>query len=182
VNLGVALTDQGKLTDAIRELEAATRAAPQSPRAWQALGVARTRAAADDPQLLYSAKEAYERSLKLDDRDWATHFDYGVCAEQFGNFLFAMREYERAMSLRPAAWQPYVNLARCYERGNDRQKAIAILERGLRADAKVADLHYELAVLLAKDRRDDEARSSLRRFVDLAARNDPRLTAAREGL
>lgn len=182
VNLGVALTDQGKLTDAIRELEAATKAAPQSARAWQALGVARTRAAADDPQLLYSAKEAYERSLKLDDRDWATHFDYGVCAEQFGNFLFAMREYERAMALKPTAWQPYVNLARCYERGNDRQKAIAILERGLRADAKVADLHYELAVLLAKDRRDDEARSSLRRFVDLAASNDPRLTAAREGL
>lgn len=177
VNLGVALLDLGRDADARKELEDAVKALPKSARAWQALGVARSRAGA-----LYEAKEAYEASIKLDGDDWTTRFDYALCAEQFGNILFAMREYERAIALNPAAWQPYANLARLYVRGDQRQKAIDLLLRGLEAIPRQPDLTYALAHALALEGRDAEARARLRQFLAVAPASDPRVEVARRGL
>src|SRR5690606_12070936 len=80
VNLGVALLALGRDEEALRELEAAVKRLPKSARAWQARGVARTRAG-----MLYEAKAAYESAIKLDGDDWASHYDYALCAEHFGN-------------------------------------------------------------------------------------------------
>lgn len=182
INLGLALLEQGKTADAATELQRAVKAAPQDARAWAALGVARTRLGEKEPEQLYDAKDAYERALKLDPRDASTLFNYAMCAERFGNFLFAMRKYEELLQLDPKAWKGYANLARLYQRGNDPQKARALLERGLGEVPDAADLHYQLAWLLAAERREAEARSALQRFVELARPDDPRLGEAKRGL
>lgn len=177
VNLGVALLDLGRDDEARKELDDAVKAQPRSARGWQALGVARARAG-----MLHEAKLAYESAIKLNGEDWATRYDYALCAEQFGNFLFAMREYERAIALNPAAWQPYANLSRLYLRGGQRQKAIDILERGLRASPRQLDLTFALAHAFALEGRDDEARAALRQFIAHAPQGDPRVATARKGL
>ncbi|MCO5166585.1 MAG: tetratricopeptide repeat protein [Planctomycetes bacterium] len=177
VNLGVALLDLGRDDEARKELDDAVKALPRSPRAWQALGVARSRLG-----MLYEAKEAYEAAIKLDGDDWATRFDYALCAEQFGNILFAMREYERSIALNPTAWQPYANLARLYVRGDQRQKAIELLTRGLEVMPRQPDLTYALAHALALEGRDAEARARLRQFLAVAPASDPRVEVVRRGL
>lgn len=182
VNLGLALLEQGKADEAAAELVKATKAAPRDARAWSALGVAKSRQADKDPNLLNDAKDAYETALKLDGKDTLTLFNYAICAERFGNFLYAMAKYEEILKLDPKAWRAWGNLARLYQRGNKPDKALAVLDRGLDALPDSADLHYHRAALLAAEKRERDARASLRRFVELARPDDPRLPDVKRGL
>jgi hypothetical protein len=56
------------------------------------------------------------------------------------------------------------------------------LEQALKATPNAADIHLHKAYLLGQLDRDLEARASLRRFVELAPRGDPRLEEIQKGL
>jgi tetratricopeptide (TPR) repeat protein len=181
-NLGVALLDLGRAAEALPELEQAVQGAPKSPRAWLALGVARTQLSTERPELLYDAKDAYEEAIKLDGDDALAHHNYALCAERFGNFLFAMREYERAIELDPSHWVSYANLARLYFRGGQIEKSFGFIESALEQAPDQPDLHFQRAWMLAQERRDDEARAALRRFLEVASEGDPRRADAQRGV
>jgi tetratricopeptide (TPR) repeat protein len=182
LNLGVALMALEADGEALEHLVIATRLMPESARAFQALGMIKARLASSRPYLLNEAKEAYEESLRLDDSDWVTHYNYALCAERFGNFLFAMREYERALELEPRSWPAAANLSRLYRRGDNNDRALGYLDLAIRLAPDEPDLHLHRAYLLAQLDRTTEAQGSLRRFVELADETDPRLDAARRGL
>ena len=182
INLGVALLEGGSPQQAAAELERAVREQPRSAKAWQVLGITRSRLAEQRPDLLYDAKDAYESALRLDANDWVTRYNYGLCAERFGNFLFAIRQYEAAVELEPGAWEALANLARLYDRGGEREKALQFVERALEHAEDEPDLHLHRARLLAQLDRSIEARNALRRFVEVADPSDPRLESVRRGL
>ncbi|MEZ6186278.1 MAG: tetratricopeptide repeat protein [Planctomycetota bacterium] len=182
VHLGLVLIDTQRAREAATLLEGEVKRHPTSAQAWLALGIARTRLADDSPPLLYEAKTAYERSLELDDANWATHHNYALCAERFGNYLFAMQQYERAIELQPDEGAPYANLARLLHRGGQGEKALKLLERGQTQVPQDPELAYQRAYLLAELGRNIEARDSLRRFIELAPADDPRLPEAHRGL
>jgi len=181
-NLALVLLDKGDAKRAAKLLEAEVERRPNSARSWLALGIARTQLAEESPPLLYEAKAAYERALELDEGNWAVHHNYALCAERFGNYLFAMQQYERAIELDPDQGAPYANLARLLQRGGKPDKALSLLEIGSNQVPDDYEIAYQRAYLLAQAGRNIEARDSLRRFIELAPADDPRLPEANRGL
>lgn len=181
-NLALVLVDKRDAKRAVKLLEAEVERRPNSARSWLALGIARTQLAEESPPLLYEAKAAYERALELDEGNWAVHHNYALCAERFGNYLFAMQQYERAIELDPDQGAPYANLARLLQRGGKPDKALSLLEIGSNQIPDDYEIAYQRAYLLAQAGRNIEARDSLRRFIELAPADDPRLPEANRGL
>lgn len=181
-NLGIALVETGQNEAAREQLEAAADARPDQVSTWQALGVVYARLGEKDRSQLTKAKQAYERAIKLDPEDWRSRFNYALLAERFGKFDVALRHYEIAFHLEPRAWAAAANMAKIYGDTGRGKKALELLDKALEASPQEPELHIQRGYLLAGEERTIEARTNLRKFLDLADPNDPRREQVRAAL
>jgi tetratricopeptide (TPR) repeat protein len=175
--LGVALWQQGNARGAEDELRGYLEKNPRSAEGWKTLGAVYVKL-----DQLQEAKKSYEAALRIDDKDPDTHYDYALCAERFGNFLFAIGEYENVVKIQPNQWKALTNLGRLYRNAGRYDDALKYFERAIALRPNEPDLQLHKANVLIQLKRDQDARTALQEFVRLAPTSDPRVAQVNQVL
>lgn len=107
-NLGMALSDRGRLPAAIAHLRRATELAPNDPDAHVALGVALAR---DDQTA--AAIASFRAGVRLDETNPLAHRNLGGCLLRAGKPEEAEPHFQRAVELGPTDPATRVGLGKC---------------------------------------------------------------------
>jgi tetratricopeptide (TPR) repeat protein len=177
LHLGVLLYATGQNDKAEVELRAYLEKNPKSADAWKTLGAALVRL-----DRLPEAKAAYERALAENDKDVTTLYNYALCAERFGNFLFAIQEYERVVQLDAKHWKALQNLGLLYRHAGRYEKALEYFTKAIAVQPANADLHLQRANALRDLNREAEELGELQEFVRLAPAGDKRADEVRRSI
>jgi tetratricopeptide (TPR) repeat protein len=139
-NLGMALSDLGRLEEAIKHLRNAARATPENANIHVALGVAHYRA-----QKLLDAKKYLEKALSLDSENPYALRNLGACMLAMGvDPSKAETHLKKAVSILPEDQQSWVSLGRALE---DQEK----LDEADRAYVRALEINpYDRAAEMAK--------------------------------
>jgi Flp pilus assembly protein TadD len=115
------------------------------------------------------AGKALERALELNPNLADAEYQLGVLSDQEGETAEAFRHYEHAVQLQPQHAKALASLAEHYLQQGDLQKAHPLLERSLTSDPNNSQTHYDMALVLAKLGRTEEAKQHMERFHSLKA-------------
>ncbi|RME74988.1 MAG: tetratricopeptide repeat protein, partial [Planctomycetota bacterium] len=105
-------------------------------------------------------------------------YNYALLAERFGDYLFAIDEYERVLEIDPRHARTLNNLGRIYLRAQEPRKALEHLDRCVAIDPQLAEAHLNRALALLALDRPAEAASALRRALERLPEGDPDRAAA----
>jgi tetratricopeptide (TPR) repeat protein len=122
---------------------------------------------------------AADTAVRLSPRNAQTHLIRGGLLQAKGNVSAAVDEYARAVSLRPADYILWLNLAHARELTGDKEGAIAAATNAVDLAPRYARPHWQLGNILVRAGRVDEGFSELRvtgasypsllpAFIDLA--------------
>ena len=104
-NLGITLTRQGKLPEAIQHFERTIQLKPDDAGAYDNLGVALARQGK-----LPEAIQHFERAIQLKPGFADAHYNLGLALTSQGKLAEAIQHYERAIQLKPDYEEAYNNL------------------------------------------------------------------------
>ena len=202
-HLGLVLTSEGKLTEAIDLFNQALRANPKYGLGHYNLGCAfqlqgrieeaiqqYQQAIEWQPDLarphynlgcildsqgkFAEAIEQYQDALRLEPYASEVRNNLGTALASLGKLDEAIAQFQRAIELRPDFAEAHVNLGHALATQGNFVEAVQHYEEALRVDPKNASDHYNLANLLAEYGRDDEAVSHYTAAARLAP-NDARI-------
>lgn len=128
------------------------------------------------------AREAYERALVEDMSFYPAHERLGYVAARGGDTVTAVTELERALQIKEDDFTARLLLGLVQAGRKAYGPAADQLRRAAEVEPWVSLTHYALADALSKAGDRDGAAAEYRRFLSLAARNDPNRSAARERL
>jgi len=160
-----ALLDKGRPDDACAAAEAAVRARPRDPHAWNGLGVALR--ALGRPE---AAVAAYARGIALAPHLPSLHSNLGNAWRDLGRFDDAVAAHRAALALTPDHAGTWTNLAVALRDATRYEEALHAFERSLQLAPDNASVRFDRGqVLLMLGRyeegwRDFEARLSLPDF------------------
>ncbi|HOS96585.1 MAG TPA: tetratricopeptide repeat protein, partial [Deltaproteobacteria bacterium] len=178
--MGKALAGSGRLLDAIARFEAAVREKPDSAEAVQALQKA--------SQARDSLQAMEARALQAIASDAANPDLHAALADiqaRLGRVDEAMTNYRKALSLRPNHVPSLYGLARTHSLNLDYAQALEALQTVARLRPTDPDPFYDIACILSRQDRTDQAVEYLRKAVDRGfsrwdlLRTDPDLAAVR---
>ena len=111
------------------------------------------------------------RVIDLDPSMMRAYNNLGLCYDSLGQFDEAIRNFTRAIELnrgqkQPSAWPP-LNLAVSLISLNRLDEAVARLHESLSYNPQLPQAHYELGLVLEKERKFEEAIAPLQRAIDL---------------
>lgn len=111
------------------------------------------------------------RVIELDPNMMRAYDNLGLCYDSLGQFEEAIQSFTRAIELnrkqkQPSAWPP-LNLAVSLISLNRLDEAVARLHEALSYNPQFPQAHYELGLVLEKQRKFDEAVAPLRRAIEL---------------
>jgi tetratricopeptide (TPR) repeat protein len=157
--------------EAVSELEVLTSEFPDSARLWTRLGYARNHG-----NMYTGAIEAYRNALELDPGNMqyvrnltSALLNRGAELQEEGDYAGARSMYWRARDLYPQDWVSLNNLATVEMELGEWKKAKSFLETALKAHVGIAQLHFNMSVVLENLGEYTEAVRQLRE----AARLDP---------
>jgi len=206
-NLGVAYLEQGRLAEAVTQLEEALRIRPNYTTAHLNLGSAYSamgrfsdaeREYRRTIQLKPDKAEAYNNlgKLHLDQNrldeayvlfqqalqrkpDFAeAHYNAGIALQGRGEREQAIAEYRAALRIKPDFLEPYINLGNAMDEAGRFPEAIEQYRKAIGLRPNSPLAHYNLALTLDKGGAREEAISHYRE----ALRLDPDLVQARSRL
>jgi Flp pilus assembly protein TadD len=146
-NFGGSLLLQGRVDEAIPQLEEALRIEPQHAEAHSNLGVAFARRGRTT-----EAIEHYRESLRLDPRQTQAYSNLGNALLAQGHVREAIEQFRAALDLDPSDPQARTNLAGALVREGRIQDAIAELERVLKTTPDFQPAARNLEVLRRQGR------------------------------
>ena len=172
-NLATSLLALGQPQQALDELIRSRDSNPDDALTWTNLGhalVALNR--------LQDAKDAYEQALEIDDSLIDTKYNYALCAERFGNYPYAMVEYERVVELDPTHARAWNNLGLIYRRagliettperiGDYLLRSLDLFSRSIKEDPQLLEPRVNRCATLVDLKRLEEAHTSLLELVQL---------------
>jgi tetratricopeptide (TPR) repeat protein len=154
-NFGAELLQQGKLAEAIAELQQAVALDPMYAAAFRNLGYARDRAGQGD-----EAIAAYRRALALEPRDALTLNNLGVLYDKAGRYDEALVAFEQAAHADPSSPTIQQNLENARQnRGIARERDARIAEAVKQADAHPTDPRAAYQVARVYAAYDDKERA-----------------------
>ena len=142
LRLGMALTRQGRWSEAVRTFEDAIERAPRFAEAHHNLGDALTK--------LHRPHEAitcFRRALSIDPANPETHNSLGFALQELGLWGAAIRRYERALALDPAFAKAHYNIALARLFHHDFEQGWPEYEARLRCEPIRATLRTRLDTL-----------------------------------
>jgi tetratricopeptide (TPR) repeat protein len=164
-NFGAELLKQGKLAEAIAELQQAVTLDPTYAAAFRNLGYALDRAGQGD-----EAIAAYRRALALEPRDALTLNNLGVLYDKAGRYDEAFAAFEQAAHADPSSPTIQQNLENARQnRGIARERDARIAEALNQADAHPADprVAYQVARVYAATDDKERALAWLEKAIEL---------------
>lgn len=136
---GNALYDKGSYDEAIKAYEAAIALAPSWYEPHYELG--QTYAQLKRPQ---DARKQLELALESDPKCWRCYQALGNLADDLGDRVLALEEYQKAVSLSPDKGQPRYNLAITYFRMQKVDEAVSALQEAERLEPAYASPYFML--------------------------------------
>jgi tetratricopeptide (TPR) repeat protein len=172
-NLGAALCDLGRWTEALSSLRRALAIEPGNLQATADAGNAFFRSGRAE-----EAMGCYRRVLELDPRSADAHNNLGLCLASLGRREEAVAKYEQALALEPRHAEALDNLGMAWRELGERRRAEALHRRALEIDPRRARSHYGIGSAQLERGRVEEAAASFQRVLDL----EPAHVAAHLGL
>ena len=120
-----------------------------------------------------NAIASLEKAVKLDDKDPVAQSGLGVAYRQAGELDKAERAFVRAIEMKPQA-EFYFNLATVYRRQGKVKEAIEKYNKAIELDQSFAEAFYDLGMMLAQEKRSDEAVAAWNRYLELIAAKNPK--------
>jgi tetratricopeptide (TPR) repeat protein len=158
---GHALVAEGRLPEALADLEAAKQLAPADSRIHNGLG--ETLFSLSRP---HDAIKAFDAALGLDPSFALAHYNRGCAIEMIGELETAERSYRRAVALDINYADPLARLASLENRRSNWARAHALADRAL----MLSPGHYIATIARAEayigEKRLDEAESCLAAILD----------------
>ena len=136
VKIGVILSENGRLAEAIAEFEHAAKLQPQWDEPAKQMEIARTR----------PAGRATERLLPRDIQDARVCLALSATLTQLHRHTEAIEAAERAIEIQPKAPDPLINLGWLYAVVGDHEKAIAACERAVALDPNNGPAYWNMGL------------------------------------
>jgi tetratricopeptide (TPR) repeat protein len=183
-NLGNALSQQGKLVDAIAEYRRAIEINSNYVSAHVALGVA-----LNQQGKLVDAIDEYHRAISINSNDALAHYNLATALKEQHNLADAIAEYRRAIEINSNFASAHVNLANVLSEQNNLADAITEYRRAIEIDPKYAfsteqvtrtyaTAHNNLGIALELQDNLADAIAEYRRAIEI----DPQYEIARTNL
>ena len=195
-NLGLVLSAQDRLPEAVEAYEQAISIAPWYGRAFYNLGVARLaledyeaagvsfrKALAIDSEYqeawynlgvteslrgnLNSAISAYRQALRLNPNDIKSRLNLAVQHRKLGNEAAALEEYQLVLQLNPEYTSAWFNMALLYRNQNNTVKAEEAYRKTIELEPEQKVYWMNLSALLSSGGRAEEARDLLLRALEV---------------
>ncbi len=168
LNLGLLLAGDGRAQEAAPVLRKATTLTP-SPKnrhgladAWFALGHVLE---ATEPR---NAVAAFARASELQPANPQPHLLSAALHEQMKNYSSAQLEYQAALKIDPGSIEALSGLAHLYSLSGRYPEAATLLQQYIAANPADARAYAQLALVLAEQKRIDEAGQAMSKALELA--------------
>jgi tetratricopeptide (TPR) repeat protein len=199
--LGQAYKEQGKLDDAVSELNTATRFDPQLSYAFSTVGSIKLQqnslaeAAASFTQAVnlnsgnstahYGLGATLLKQGQVDDairelntslyqfpNSWPTRMALGDAYQKQGNVVAALQQYQLSTLIKPENAAPYLAMADLHQQRGDLELAIADLRSGLSQSPYDLGLRERIADINLQLERADEAIKGYRTILEMSANDN----------
>ena len=159
-NLGIALSDQGKLKAAVAAHRKALEFKPDYAEAHNNLGVA-----LKNQDKLEAAVAAHRKALEFKPDDAEAHNNLGAALKKQGKLEAAVAAYRKALAFKPDYAEAHNNLGVALKSQGKLDAAAAACHRALALRPNYAKAHNNLGILLADLGRLEEAAASCRKAL-----------------
>ncbi|MDE3180861.1 MAG: tetratricopeptide repeat protein [Acidobacteriota bacterium] len=166
--MGRALSEQGKLGDAIAAYRQAILLSPDTTPARFNLGNTLLKMGRWN-----EAAEAFRDALSLSPRDPKAHYGLGIALHHERDETGAISEFRKSLDLDPSNEEAHVALGLALAGGNNVEDAILEYRKALALNPRDAIAHADLASALVKTGNEEEALAELRAAMAIAPK-DPR--------
>jgi tetratricopeptide (TPR) repeat protein len=151
-NLGIALADEGQVSDAVQHFNRALALNPSDAKSINNLGKILTSQGKPD-----QAMQDFNRALKLDPDDVKTLNNLGVALADEKKWDDAMQKLNRVLQIQPEDANAFYNLGNIFIAQNDFDDAQQNYEQALQINPDFAEAHCNLGLALARQGKWDEA-------------------------
>ena len=159
-NLGIALSDQGKLKAAVAAHRKALEFKPDYAEAHNNLGVA-----LKNQDKLEAAVAAHRKALEFKPDDAEAHNNLAPALKKQGKLEAAVAAYRKALAFKPDYAEAHNNLGVALKSQGKLDAAAAAYHRALALRPNYAKAHNNLGILLADLGRLEEAAASCRKAL-----------------
>jgi tetratricopeptide (TPR) repeat protein len=161
IQLGLLLTEQGKIGEAVQVL--APLAAKTNPDALNAYGIA----LADQGKLDEAAKQ-FQRVLAADPNNAPAYQNLGIVAARRDDLQGAASNLMRALELNPRLPLALNTMGVVYAKQNDFPRAVEMWNRAVDVDPRQYDALFNIGLVEGRAGHLAEAKAALTRFVNSA--------------
>jgi len=151
-NLGIVLTQAGRIEEAIGEFDVALRLEPDLADAHHNLALALLREGR-----VPEAIDQWEQALRIDPDYAEAHCNLGVALQQLGEIEEAIGHYEQALRAKPDYAEAHYNLGVALVRLGRVPEAIGQWEQALRINPDYTEAHCNLGVALEQSGKIEDA-------------------------
>jgi len=151
-NLGLALKNQGRLEEAIKQYKETIRIQPTYVKAHY--NIANT---LREQNRFDEAIKHYEEAVFLR-KDFAqAHYNLGVALQEYNRLDDAIKQYKEALRIKPDLEEAHHNIGLTLQKKGNSNEAIKHYKEALRIKPDLVKTHYSLGNIFKKQRRFDEA-------------------------
>ena len=190
--LGLALREQGRLAEAVRELQTATRLDPSDPDAHYTLGSVawalslpanappEKRGGMTSADYRNLAGEQFSKALALSPRDAMLRMNLAVLYLDSNRSQEAIHEGEEAVRIAPENAAAHVTLGRCYFASGEEEKAASEYQSAMKLAPQDGEAYFALGQLRMLQHRTAQAEEYLREAIQLSPQLGPAYPALAE--
>ena len=162
MRLGLALSAQRKLPEAVSALRIAAEKAPTEPDVQLNLGNALAEQGQADEALA-----CYRKVLARQPHHAMAHFNIGTLLRRLGRFDEALAALNSALAAAPKEADVHVNLGSVYEEMGRREDAVAHYRRALALNPRHTQAHNNLGHMLHSQGQNEEAAACFNQALEI---------------
>jgi arylsulfatase A-like enzyme/Flp pilus assembly protein TadD len=163
-DLGIALQFQGKLDEAADYFRRALKINPNLDRLHFNLALILEKQEKQDLAII-----SYRHALEINPGFAEAHHNLGIVLAMKGDLEEAVSHYFQSVDIEPGLKDTYAKIAdKLAQQQENAYMAVRYLRLILQADPESAEIHFKMAVLLAKEGRFDQAIENAEKAIELA--------------